>query len=389
MASQQRIRRFSAWAAVAAVSLGAAACGSDALEAKNKAPKVVATVDGTDISGAEFVEVLNAYSKNRRFVDAEYIKDGVVNSTGRATLLTNLIRQQVYENKFAELKLKITEKDRKRAKEDVIAALRSTETFEGFSKEFQKRLVEEYAVREAVHRSIGRGESEPSDEALKQYYQDNIEDFPAATPSITVAELQQRLAAGEDFSALASQYSNDPGSKVRGGDLSVVEGESVKCSDPEEFVPEFRDAIKSLPLNVVSDPVKTQFGYHFILVTGTQEPGGGKPTLYCTKHILLPETAIGTIDPFTQVKDQVRTEYFNQPFKELFGSAKITISEKEGVLDNTQGTLMVIPTSTTTSTTTTTSTSGVGGTSGSGASSSAVIDSSGSASAPVPPSSNG
>lgn len=71
-------------------------------------------------------------------------------------------------------------------------------------------------------------------------------------------ELRTRILAGEDFAKLAEQYSDDTGSAAKGGDLGwFAKGAMVKA---------FEDAAFSLPLNQVSEPVKSDFGYHLIEV---------------------------------------------------------------------------------------------------------------------------
>ena len=71
-------------------------------------------------------------------------------------------------------------------------------------------------------------------------------------------ELRARIVKGEDFAAIAKTDSDDTGSGPAGGDLGqVTRGRTV---------PEFEQAIFSLPLNQVSEPLKTQFGYHLIQV---------------------------------------------------------------------------------------------------------------------------
>jgi hypothetical protein len=92
---------------------------------------------------------------------------------------------------------------------------------------------------------------------------------PAPTPTLEprddaqalarIIEVQQKLAAGGDFAALAAQYSDDPGSKTQGGDLGWF-------ARDQGLVKEFEDAAFSLPVGKVSDAVKTQFGYHLIKV---------------------------------------------------------------------------------------------------------------------------
>ncbi|MBI3418154.1 MAG: peptidylprolyl isomerase [Verrucomicrobia bacterium] len=64
-----------------------------------------------------------------------------------------------------------------------------------------------------------------------------------------------RAKAGEDFAKLAKEFSEDPGSKDKGGEYTFPRG---------QMVPEFEAAAFSLKTNQVSDIVTTQFGYHII-----------------------------------------------------------------------------------------------------------------------------
>ncbi|MBI1741593.1 peptidylprolyl isomerase [Candidatus Acetothermia bacterium] len=68
---------------------------------------------------------------------------------------------------------------------------------------------------------------------------------------------QQALKPGADFAALAKQYSEDPGSKDKGGDLGYVDKDTP-------FVQEFKDALFKLEVGQISEPVKSQFGFHII-----------------------------------------------------------------------------------------------------------------------------
>ena len=77
-----------------------------------------------------------------------------------------------------------------------------------------------------------------------------------------IGELKARIENGESFEALASEYSDDPGSKQEGGDLDWA-GEGTY---DEEFE---RQMIKS-NLNELTDPFLSQFGWHILEVTGTR-----------------------------------------------------------------------------------------------------------------------
>jgi parvulin-like peptidyl-prolyl isomerase len=72
-------------------------------------------------------------------------------------------------------------------------------------------------------------------------------------------ELRKKLLAGDDFVALAKAESDDSGSALKGGDLgSIKRGQGL--------VAEFEQAALTLPVGQISEPVKTQFGYHLIKV---------------------------------------------------------------------------------------------------------------------------
>jgi peptidyl-prolyl cis-trans isomerase C len=70
-----------------------------------------------------------------------------------------------------------------------------------------------------------------------------------------IDELLKRARAGEDFAALARQYSEDPGSKDNGGEYKFPRG---------QMVAEFEAAAFALKPGEISDVVTTQFGYHII-----------------------------------------------------------------------------------------------------------------------------
>ncbi len=72
-----------------------------------------------------------------------------------------------------------------------------------------------------------------------------------------IREIRARIERGEDFAVLAREYSID-GSAQAGGDLGSFER--------GRMVPEFEKAVFSLPIGKVSQPVKTQFGWHLIRV---------------------------------------------------------------------------------------------------------------------------
>jgi peptidyl-prolyl cis-trans isomerase C len=76
-------------------------------------------------------------------------------------------------------------------------------------------------------------------------------------------EIRARLEAGEDFAELAEEFSQGS-SAIRGGDLGYFR--------EDQIIPEFRSAAGELELGEISDPVRTEYGYHLLTVTDLKPP---------------------------------------------------------------------------------------------------------------------
>ena len=101
----------------------------------------------------------------------------------------------------------------------------------------------------------------------------------------------KRVRAGEDFAKVATELSKDPGGE--GGDLGWF--------TKDRMVPEFADAAFKMKPGEISDPVKTQFGWHIIKVE---------------------ETRMKTFPPFDQVKEQAARYVAQKAQSELIASLR-------------------------------------------------------------------
>jgi peptidyl-prolyl cis-trans isomerase SurA len=75
--------------------------------------------------------------------------------------------------------------------------------------------------------------------------------------------LTDRIIEGEDFAALAKEFSEDPGSGLSGGELG--------WSTPGMFVPEFEEIMNTIAVGDISSPFSSQFGWHILQVTERRE----------------------------------------------------------------------------------------------------------------------
>lgn len=137
--------------------------------------------------------------------------------------------------------------------------------------DFNRRLgyLRDKALMEGLLTKVGREAS--TEAAVRQVYADvaktqGAEQEVRARHILVETEAEARAAlkrvrSGEDFAKVADQISKDPGS--RGGDLGWF--------TKDRMVPEFAEAAFKLQPNQISDPVKSQFGWHVIKVEERRE----------------------------------------------------------------------------------------------------------------------
>ncbi len=152
---------------------------------------------------------------------------------------------------------------------DMILVSRAAEAKKlGDTPEFKRKLAN--ARTKLLMEALLQNEAKAAvtDEAMKKVYADAIKDIGneqevSARHILVESEddakkIAADLKAGGDFAAIAKERSKDPGSKDQGGDLGFFA--------KDQMVPEFAEAAFKLDKGQVSDPVKSQFGWHIIRV---------------------------------------------------------------------------------------------------------------------------
>lgn len=199
------------------------------------AETVIATVNGTNITLGNMIVAREALPEQYKTLPAEALFKGI---------LDQLVQQTLLEQSMGD---KLSKKDMLRLEND------------------RRSYLSNAALTPVVTGAV-------TEEALKAAYDERFKDAKPSTEyhaaHILVEsedeanKLKAELAAGAEFSALAKTSSKDPGSGANGGDLGWFGlGAMVKP---------FEDAIVAAKVGEVAGPIKSDFGWHLILVSETR-----------------------------------------------------------------------------------------------------------------------
>jgi foldase protein PrsA len=132
------------------------------------------------------------------------------------------------------------------------------QTEASYKKYIKLNLLQEKALTEGI---------EITDEEVKKQYENLKTEMNARHVLVadeeTAKEVKSKLDSGADFATIAKEFSTEPAAKESGGELGWF--------TPDKMVKEFSDAALALEIDQISEPVKSEFGYHIIQVTEKRE----------------------------------------------------------------------------------------------------------------------
>jgi hypothetical protein len=250
------LRRLATALVAGAVGLGLAGCSSSGGSGKPDAARLTyhdAAGDHTiHITRSEFTSELEALSTNKPFVtqleQSGFTGVGNDVSTDQrlaSIWLTQMIRQAAAEAEFNSAKLQLTSADQTAG--DQLEQNDFDKYAATLPQGFKNSVRDRYARMAAVYRYYATC---PSGKFVSHILLQTEAKAAATRALITLGK--------ESFAKLAKAESIDTQSGANGGALG--------CLSPSEFVAPFQDGAEAAQIGVVTEPVKTQFGYHLILV---------------------------------------------------------------------------------------------------------------------------
>jgi peptidyl-prolyl cis-trans isomerase C len=250
-------------------------------------PDVVATVEGQEIKKEELEQAF-ATELARQGIPPDQLPANQ-RAQGYKMILNDLITEKLVSKRAASMEAKEEDinaqfeqlKSRFPKQEDFEAQLtKSGQTPEKIREDIRSYLKQQAWVKEQI-----KDAPKATDADAEEFYTKNPDQFKkpeqvrashillsvaADAPEATVQEKQKAAAAiaarvkgGEAFDKLAAELSEDPSAKQNSGDLNFF--------TKEQMVPEFSTAAFGMKKGDISEPVKSQFGFHIIQVTDRKD----------------------------------------------------------------------------------------------------------------------
>jgi parvulin-like peptidyl-prolyl isomerase len=283
--SMQKALRFASLALAVAVSAAAAGCGGGG-EGGSISNDLVARVGDEGITRVEFDKLIAQAERGYKTQKRPFPSAGSQEYKQlQSQALTFLVQRSEYAQKAEELGIEVSDDQ----VDNRLVQIKK-QYFGGDEKKYRAQLVQQgltdaqvrgdlrsQLISDAIFKKV-TGDVKVTDTEIRDYYSRNPAQY--STPQtrevrhilVKTKALADKIHAdlekGADFAQLAKKYSQDPGSKSLGGKLTISRGQTV---------PEFDKAAFALKTGAISQPVKTQFGWHVIEAVKPAKPRQSTP----------------------------------------------------------------------------------------------------------------
>jgi foldase protein PrsA len=270
---------------LALIALPVAACGGSD-DTKTVPPGAVALVGDKPIEKADLDRLLAQAKANAEAQKQDFPEVGTPDYQNlRGTLLRGLVQQSQWEQAGAAMGVTVSDQEL-----DTQLTAFKGQYFKGDEEKYKAALEKQGLTDDSIRDQIRAkllseklynailDKVKVTDADIKAYYDSHKAQFlqpeSREVQHILVKqkaladEIYAKLKDGDDFAALAKKYSQDPGSKDKGGKFTAYKGKTVKPFDTFVF---------SAKVGELSHPIKTSFGWHVIEVLSDTKPAAPQP----------------------------------------------------------------------------------------------------------------
>lgn len=234
-----------------------------------------AVVDGKKITVEEVTAGVERFTRTQEFERLSAQGDAkAIKRQFEQGYLSQLIRRAVMQPRADELGIEVTEDELKSRIDEIKNDFPSEAAFaealkeQGLDEEQLELLVEDSLLEEELRAAV-TAEAVPAEPEVREYYESHRDDYVqnhaqhilVDNRNLAGVVRDQLLAVpakqqAKEFDRLARRFSTDDSNAKDGGDLGF--------SNPGDFVPPFEAALDELDEGEISEPVKTDFGWHVI-----------------------------------------------------------------------------------------------------------------------------
>lgn len=242
--------------------------------------KKILIATGVLLAAAIAVAFLLVFDNKAATVNGEKISkselDDALSSQYGSTVLDTLISDEIIRQEMKNENIKVSDKEIAEEMEAYMDTFGGEDTFNEVLKNsgVDVSIIEKNIMTYLASKKILEPRIEITDEEIQTYFDENKDSFDKeeeveashilVDDEKTAKEVVKKIEQDEDFAELAKEYSTDTASKDNGGELGFfAKGDMVKEFEEKAFGMENGD---------ISEPVKTEYGYHIIKVTDKQEP---------------------------------------------------------------------------------------------------------------------
>jgi foldase protein PrsA len=266
-------------------ALAAAACGSSS-GPKDVPPGAIAIVGDAPVAKSDFDQLLKQAQKNFEAQNQEFPKVGTPEYENvKNTIVQGLVQQAEWEQEGEAMGIKVSDQEVQTQLDSL-----KQQFFQGDDDKYKAELVKAGLTDKQVRQQLRAkllsdkiqkavlGKVKVTDAAIQTYYTKHKSDYKQpesrevrhilVKKKSLADKLYNQIKGGADFAKLASQYSQDTTSKADGGKFTAYKGKTVAPFDKFVF-----DADKG----DLSQPIKTEFGWHIIEVLSDIKPPSTTP----------------------------------------------------------------------------------------------------------------
>jgi len=269
-----------------ALALAASGCGGEEASKPDVPPGAIAIVGELEIEKAEFDRLVDQAQKSFEAQEQDFPEAGTPEYEDvKSSIVTSLVEEAQWAQEAAEMGIKVTDQEVTKSLDEL-----KEQFFQGDDKKYEDELerqgLTEQQVRdeirsrvlsEKIYNSVTKS-VKVTDKEIQAYYKKNEAQFEQpesrevrhilVKSKAKAQDIYRQLQNGASFAPLAKRFTEDEASKAEGGKMTAQKGRTVAPFDKFVFDAETGD---------LSEPIKTEFGWHVIEVLSDLKPKSVTP----------------------------------------------------------------------------------------------------------------